>query len=154
MPQDLFVDIDIDIAEVEKSLNNMGITCKEARRSFKRAYSKAVNRVKRAVVAGAKTVTSNREKSSKGLTSSVWKGGNGGAIRIWRGNYLPSTGKYFALVWLDRGTSDVIGRDGRRHGATPPHPFFEAAVRSSAPGAVADLERDILAELEKAYNRR
>lgn len=154
MPQDLFVDIDIDIAEVEKSLNNMGITCKEARRSFKRAYAKAVNRVKRAVVAGAKTVTSSREKSSKGLTSSVWKGGNGGAIRIWKGNYLPSTGRYFALVWLDRGTNEVIGRNGRRHGATPPHPFFEQAVRSSVPGAVADLERNILAELEKAYNRR
>lgn len=154
MPQDLFVDINIDTAEVTASLNNMGITCKEARRSFKRAYAKAVNRVKRAVIAGAKTVTSSREKATKGLTTSIWKGGNGGAIRIWRGNYLPSTGKYFALFWLDRGTNDVIGRDGRRHGATPPKPFFEAAVRSSAPQAVTDLQRDILAELEKAYNRR
>lgn len=154
MPQDLFVDIDIDVSEVTASLNNMAITCKEARKSFRRAYAKAVNRVKRAVIAGAKTVTSNREKATKGLTTTLWKGGNGGAIRIWRGNYLPSTGKYFALFWLDRGTSEVIGRNGRKHGATPPHPFFEQAVRSSVPQAVADLERNILAELEKAYNKR
>lgn len=154
MPSDLYVDVQIDISDVERALNNMDITCKEARRSFKRAYTKAVNKVKRSVVAGAKTVTSSREKASKGLTSTVWKGGNGGAVRIWKGNYLPSTGKYFALLWLDAGTSEGIGRDGRRHGATPPKPFFEAAVRNSVPGAVADLERDMLAELEKAYDRR
>lgn len=154
MPSDLYVDVQIDISDVERALNNMDITCKEARRSFKRAYSKAINRVKRSVVSGAKTVTSNREKATKGLTSKVWKGGNGGRVSIWQGNYLPSTGKYFALLWLDAGTSDVIGRNGRRHGATPPHPFFEAAIRNSVPGAVADLERDMLAELEKAYDRR
>ena len=154
MPNDLFIDIEIDTSEVEQSLRNMRITAKEAKRSFKGAYRKAVNRVKRAVVNGARTVTSSREKAQKGLTTTMFRSGNGGVVKIWQGNYLPSTGRYFTLHWLDAGTKDVIGRDGRRHGATPPHPFFEAAVRQSAPGAVRDLQRDILAQLEKAYSKR
>lgn len=154
MPQDLFIDIDIDTSEVEQSLRNMRITAKEAKRSFRSAYRKAVNKVKRAVINGAKTVTSSREKAQKGLTTTMFRSGNGGVVKIWQGNYLPSTGRYFTLHWLDAGTKDVIGRDGRRHGATPPHPFFEAAVRQSAPGAVRDLQRDILAQLEKAYSKR
>lgn len=155
MPNDLFLDIKIDTSDVELSLKNMRITAKEAKRSFKGAYRKAVNKVKRAVINGAKTVTSNREKATKGLTAEMFRSGNGGVVRIWKGNYLPSIGgRYFTLHWLDAGTKDVIGRNGRRHGATPPHPFFEASVRQSAPGAVRDLQRDMLAQLEKAYSKR
>jgi hypothetical protein len=55
---------------------------------------------------------------------------------------------------LEEGTKEGIGRDGRKHGATPAKPFFNAAVSSSLGKAENALSDNILKSIEKVASKR
>ena len=148
------ISVEVKSKEVLDAMKAMETTAKEGSKAFRAAFRKCVNKVKRGVVKSASTVTSNREKQ-KLVRATAYKSGTGGNVRAWQGDYLNSTGgRYFTLWWLEAGTSDVIGRNGRRHGATPPKPFFQEGVDSTLGPALDGLQEDILDELIKAYNKR
>ena len=86
----------------------------------------------------------------------VYKNGSGGQVNIYTPFQLSNAkGRgIFILRWLEEGTKEGIGRDGRKHGATPAKPFFNAAVSSSMGKAEETLSDNILQSIEKVASKR
>ena len=122
--------VTVESEAIEKKFDDLNLTKPEIKKSLKSAIRQSLNIVRSGVRRGAASVTSNREKQQKGVGLVVYKNGSGGQVNIYKGDYMKSVkGRgFFTLRWLEKGTRDVIGRDGRRHGATPAKPFFENAV--------------------------
>lgn len=102
---------------------------------------------------GAGSVTSNREKRMKGVSVKLYKKTLGGSVGINK-SFSLSTGKWFGLYLLELGTKNVIGRNGKRHGATPAKPFFAASASMAVPRATNQLNDNIIAAIERAASKR
>lgn len=148
--------VSVDSEAIEQKLKALEMTQPEIKKTLKSAIRQSLNIVRSGVRKGAVTVTSNREKRQKGVGLVVYKNGSGGQVNIYKGDYMKSVkGRgFFTLRWLEKGTRDVIGRDGRRHGATPAKPFFESAVSSVIGPAEAKLSDNILQTIEKVASKR
>ena len=146
------ITVEIDLDKVLRAMDAMESTAKEGSRAFRTAFRRCANTIKRSVVKSARTVTSNREKANL-VKAVAYKSGLGASVNAWQGGYLKS-GRFFNLKWLDNGTSDVIGRNGRKHGATPAKPFFWQGVDSAMGAATDQLEGDLMDALIKAYGKR
>ena len=146
------VDVNIKIDEVMERFQAMENTGKEGSKAFRKAFRKALAKIRRGVISAASTVTSNKEKQRL-VKLTAYKSGLGGNVRAWQGGYLKN-GRYFNLKWLEDGTKEGKGKNGRMHGATPAKPFFWQGVNSSIDEALEGLEEDIMDELVKAYNKR
>lgn len=148
--------VSVDSEAIEQKLKALEMTQPEIKKTLKSAIRQSLNIVRSSVRKGAATVTSNREKRQKGVGLVVYKNGSGGQVNIYKGDYMKSVkGRgFFTLRWLEKGTRDVIGRDGRRHGATPAKPFFESAVSSAIGPAEAKLSDNILQTIEKVASKR
>ena len=112
--------VTVDSEAIEQKLKDLNMTQPEIKKSLKSAIRQSLTVVRSGVRKGAANVTSNREKRQKGVGLVVYKNGSGGQVNIYKGDYMKSVkGRgFFTLRWLEKGTRDVIGRDGRRHGAT------------------------------------
>lgn len=148
--------VTVDTEAVEQKMKDLAMTQPEIRKSLRSAIRQSLNIVRSGVRKGAATVTSNREKRQKGVGLVVYKNGSGGQVNIYKGDYMKSVrGRgYFSLRWLEKGTRDVIGRDGRKHGATPAKPFFQASVSSVVNQAESKLSENILQTIEKVASKR
>lgn len=148
--------VTVDTEAVDQKMKDLEMTQPEIRKSLRSAIRQSLNIVRSGVRRGAATVTSNREKRQKGVGLVVYKNGSGGQVNIYKGDYMKSVrGRgYFSLRWLEKGTRDVIGRDGRRHGATPAKPFFQASVSSVVGQAESKLSENILQTIEKVASKR
>ena len=148
--------VTVDSEAIEQKLKDLNMTQPEIKKSLKSAIRQSLNVVRSGVRKGAANVTSNREKRQKGVGLVVYKNGSGGQVNIYKGDYMKSVrGRgFFTLRWLEKGTRDVIGRDGRRHGATPAKPFFENAVSSVIGQAEEKLSDNILQTIEKVASKR
>lgn len=148
--------VTVDSEAIEQKLKDLNMTQPEIKKSLKSAIRQSLNVVRSGVRKGAAKVTSNREKRQKGVDLVVYKNGSGGQVNIYKGDYMKSVrGRgFFTLRWLEKGTRDVIGRDGRRHGATPAKPFFENAVSSVIGQAEEKLSDNILQTIEKVASKR
>lgn len=148
--------VTVDTEAVEQKMKDLQMTQPEIRKSLRSAIRQSLNIVRSGVRKGAATVTSNREKRQKGVGLVVYKNGSGGQVNIYKGDYMKSVrGRgYFSLRWLEKGTRDVIGRDGRKHGATPAKPFFQASVSSVVNQAESKLSENILQTIEKVASKR
>lgn len=148
--------VTVDTEAVEQKMKDLEMTQPEIRKSLRSAIRRSLNIVRSGVRKGAATVTSNREKRQKGVGLVVYKNGSGGQVNIYKGDYMKSVrGRgYFSLRWLEKGTRDVIGRDGRKHGATPAKPFFQEAVSSVVNQAESKLSENILQTIEKVASKR
>ena len=148
--------VTVETEAVEQKMKDLEMTQPEIRKSLRSAIRQSLNIVRSGVRRGAATVTSNREKRQKGVGLVVYKNGSGGQVNIYKGDYMKSVrGRgYFSLRWLEKGTRDVIGRDGRRHGATPAKPFFQASVSSVVGQAESKLSENILQTIEKVASKR
>ena len=143
----------VDTKAILEKFDELGATQPEIRKSLKSAIRQALNIVFRSVKQGAATVTTNLEKRNKGVNLKIYKNGSGGQVNIYRPFYL-SDGKVFKLQWLEQGTKEGIGRDRRRHGATPAKPFFKSAVSTSIGQAESVLSSKILQAIEKVASKR
>ncbi len=145
--------VEVDSAAIMAKFDELKMTSAEYRKSLRSAIRQALNVIRSSVRRGAATVTTNPEKSRKGVGLVVYRNGAGGQVNAYVPFYL-SNGKVFRLLWLDKGTQDVIGRNGRRHGATPAKPFFWGAVNSSVGRARSVLSDKILSAIDKVAGRR
>lgn len=152
--KDDFVTVETD--QIEQKLKDLDMTQPEIRKSLRSAIRQSLNIVRSGVRKGAANVTSNREKRQKGVGLVVYKNGSGGQVNIYNVFYLKNgSGRgVFTLRWLEKGTRDVIGRDGRKHGATPAKPFFESAVSSVINKAETTLSDSILQTIDKVVSKR
>lgn len=152
--KDDFVTVETD--QIEQKLKDLDMSQPEIRKSLRSAIRQSLNIVRSGVRKGAANVTSNREKRQKGVSLVVYKNGSGGQVNIYNVFYLKNgSGRgVFTLRWLEKGTSDVIGRDGRKHGATPAKPFFESAVSSVINKAETTLSDNILQTIDKVVSKR
>lgn len=152
--KDDFVTVETD--QIEQKLKDLDLSQPEIRKSLRSAIRQSLNIVRSGVRKGAANVTSNREKRQKGVGLVVYKNGSGGQVNIYNVFYLKNgSGRgVFTLRWLEKGTRDVIGRDGRKHGATPAKPFFESAVSSVINKAETTLSDNILQTIDKVVSKR
>jgi hypothetical protein len=152
--KDDFVTVETD--QIEQKLKDLDMSQPEIRKSLRSAIRQSLNIVRSGVRKGAANVTSNREKRQKGVGLVVYKNGSGGQVNIYNVFYLKNgSGRgVFTLRWLEKGTRDVIGRDGRKHGATPAKPFFESAVSSVINKAETTLSDNILQTIDKVVSKR
>ena len=134
----------------------MSMTQPEVKKSLKSAVRKSLNILRSAVRKGAASVTTNAEKQRKGVGLVVYKNGSGGQVNIYTPFQLSkSTGRgIFILRWLEEGTKEGIDRRGRKHGATPAKPFFNAAVSSSVGKAEQSLSDNIMQSIERVASKR
>ena len=148
--------VSVDSAAIERKLEQLDMKQPEIKKSLKSAVRKSLNILRSAVRKGAASVTTNPEKRSKGVGLVVYKNGSGGQVNIYSPFQLSkSTGRgIFILRWLEEGTKEGIGRNGRKHGATPAKPFFNAAVSSSMDKAEQTLSDNILQSIEKVASKR
>ena len=148
--------IDVDSGAIDQKLNDLAMTQPETQKALKSAIRQSLNIYRSGVRKGAATVTSNREKRQKGVKLVVYKKGQGGQVNIYKGDYMKSVrGRgFFTLRWLEQGTKEVTGRDGRKHGATPAKPFFKDAVSSVMGKAEQSLSDNILRTIEKVASKR
>lgn len=148
--------VSVETEQIEQKLADLSMTQPEIRKSLRSAIRQSLNIVRSGVRKGAATVTSNREKRQKGVNMVVYKNGSGGQVNIYKAFYLSKgTGRrVFTLRWLEKGTRDVIGRDGRFHGATPAKPFFGQAVSAVIGQAEAKLSDNILQTIDKVASKR
>lgn len=145
--------VTVDSKAIMAKFDELGATQPEVKKSLKSAIRQALNIVFRSVKQGAATVTTNPEKINKGVNLKIYKNGSGGQVNIYRPFYL-SDGKVFKLQWLEQGTKEGIGRDRRKHGATPAKPFFKSAVSTSIDRAESVLSDKILSAIEKIASKR
>ena len=148
--------VSVDTEASERKMEAMSMTQPEIKKSLKAAVRKSLNILRSAVRNGAASVTTNPEKRRKGVGMVVYKNGSGGQVNIYTPFQLAkSTGRgIFILRWLEEGTQDGVGRDGRRHGATPAKPFFNQAVSSSVGRAEQTLSDNIMQSIEKVASKR
>jgi hypothetical protein len=147
--------VSVDTEAIEQKLKDLEMTQPEIKKTLKSAIRQSLNIIRSAVRSGAATVTSNAEKRRKGVGLVVYKNGSGGQVNIYKGDYIQSIGgRYFSLRWLEEGTKEGIGKNGRKHGATPAKPFFNAAVSSSIGKAEQTLSDNILNTIEKVASKR
>lgn len=148
--------VSVDTEAIEQKLKELELTQPEIKKSLKSAIRQSLNIVRSAVRNGAALVTSNSEKKRKGVGLVVYKNGSGGQVNIYTPFQLSSSkGRgIFILRWLEEGTKAGIGRNGRKHGATPAKPFFNAAVSSSLGKAESSLSDNILKTIEKVASKR
>ena len=134
----------------------MSMTQPEVKKSLKSAVRKSLNILRSAVRKSAASVTTNAEKQRKGVGLVVYKNGSGGQVNIYTPFQLSkSTGRgIFILRWLEEGTKEGIDRRGRKHGATPAKPFFNAAVSSSVGKAEQSLSDNIMQSIERVASKR
>lgn len=148
--------VTIDSEAVERKFQELEMTQPEIKKSLKSAIRKSLNILRSSVRKGAAIVTTNAEKRRKGVGLVVYKNGSGGQVNI----YTPfqvtgASGRgIFILRWLEEGTKEGVGRNGRKHGATPAKPFFNAAVSSSLGQAEQSLSDNILQTIEKVVAKR
>lgn len=152
-PNDL---VSVDTEAIEQRLKDLEMTQPEIRKSLRSAIRQSLNIIRSSVRKGAATVTTNKEKQRKGVGLVVYRNGSGGQVNIYNVFKLSNAkGRgIFTLRWLEKGTRDVIGRDGRRHGATPAKPFFNNAVSSVLGTAENKLSDNILQTIEKVASKR
>lgn len=148
--------VTVDTAAIEQKMQDLEMTQPEIRKTLRSAIRQSLNIVRSGARKGAATVTSNREKRQKGVKLVVYKNASGGQVNIYAGDYMKSvSGRgFFTLRWLEKGTKDVIGRDGRKHGATPAKPFFENAVSAVIGEAESKLSENILQTIDKVASKR
>lgn len=147
--------VEVDSAAIERKMEELSMTQPEIKRSLKSAVRKSLNVIRSSVRKGAAAVTSNPEKRRKGVKMVVHKDGSGGQVNIYKGDYMTSlNGKFFSLRWLELGTKEGIGKNGKKHGATPAKPFFGQAVSSSVGKAEETLSDNILKSIEKVASKR
>ena len=146
----------VDTEAIEQKLKDLEMTQPEIKKTLKSAIRQSLNIIRSAVRNGAASVTTNAEKRRKGVGLVVYKNGSGGQVNIYTPFQLSnSTGRgIFILRWLEEGTKEGIGRNGRKHGATPAKPFFNAAVSSSIDKAEQNLSDNILNTIEKVASKR
>lgn len=148
--------IDVDSGAIDQKLNDLAMTQPETQKALKSAIRQSLNIYRSGVRKDAAKVTSNREKRQKGVKLVVYKKGQGGQVNIYKGDYMKSVrGRgFFTLRWLEQGTKEVTGRDGRKHGATPAKPFFKDAVSSVMGKAEQSLSDNILRTIDKVASKR
>lgn len=148
--------VSVDSSAIQQKFSDLSMTQPEIKKSLKSAIRQSLNIVRSSVRKGAASVTSNPEKRRKGVGMVVYKNGSGGQVNIYSVFNL-SNGKgrgIFTLRWLEEGTEEGIGRDGRRHGATPAKPFFKQAVSQSIGRAERALSATILQSIEQVAAKR
>lgn len=148
--------VSVDSESIEAKMQAMSMTQPEIKKSLKSAVRKSLNILRSAVRKGAASVTTNAEKQRKGVGLVVYKNGSGGQVNIYTPFQLSkSTGRgIFILRWLEEGTKEGIDRRGRKHGATPAKPFFNAAVSSSVGKAEQSLSDNIMQSIERVASKR
>ena len=148
--------VSVDSSAIERKLDAMNMRQPEIKKSLKSAVRKSLNIIRSAVRRGAASVTTNPEKRRKGVGLVVYKNGSGGQVNIYTPFQLSNAkGRgIFILRWLEEGTKEGIGRNGRLHGATPAKPFFNTAVSSSLGKAESALSDNILQSIEKVASKR
>lgn len=148
--------VSVDSEQIEQKLNDLAMTQPETKKALRSAIRQSLNILRSGARKGAASVTSNREKRQKGVKLVVYKKGQGGQVNIYKGDYMNSVrGRgFFTLRWLEQGTKDVIGRDGRRHGATPAKPFFKNAISAVMGKAEKSLSDNILQTIDKVASKR
>ena len=148
--------VSVDSESIEAKMQAISMTQPEVKKSLKSAVRKSLNILRSAVRKGAASVTTNAEKQRKGVGLVVYKNGSGGQVNIYTPFQLSkSTGRgIFILRWLEEGTKEGIDRRGRKHGATPAKPFFNAAVSSSVGKAEQSLSDNIMQSIERVASKR
>lgn len=148
--------VTIDTEAVEQKMKALSMTQPEIKKTLKSAIRKSLNILRSAVRNGAAVVTTNPEKRRKGVGLVVYKNGSGGQVNIYTPFQLSNAkGRgIFILRWLEEGTKEGIGRNGRKHGATPAKPFFNAAVSASVGKAEQALSDNILDAIDKVVSKR
>jgi hypothetical protein len=148
--------VSVDTQAIEQKYKELSMTQPEIKKSLKSAIRKSLNIIRSSVRKGAASVTTNAEKRRKGVGLVVYKNGSGGQVNIYTPFQLSkSSGRgIFILRWLEEGTKEGIGRNGRKHGATPAKPFFNASVSASMGKAESALSDNILQSIEKVASKR
>ena len=148
--------VSVDSEAIERKLEQLDMKQPEIKKSLKSAVRKSLNIIRSAVRKGAATVTTNPEKRRKGVGLVVYKNGSGGQVNIYTPFQLSNAkGRgIFILRWLEEGTKEGIGRNGKWHGATPAKPFFNAAVSASLGKAEEALSDNILQSIDKVASKR
>lgn len=148
--------VSVDTEAIERKYEELDMKQPEIKKALKSAIRKSLNIIRSAVRKGAASVTTNPEKRRKGVGLVIYKNGSGGQVNVYTPFYLSnSTGRgLFILRWLEEGTKEGIDRNGRKHGATPAKPFFNAAVSSSMGKAEKVLSDNILQSIEKVASKR
>lgn len=148
--------VSVDSESIERKMQALDMSQPEIKKSLKSAIRKSLNIMRSAVRKGAASVTTNAEKRRKGVGLVVYKNGSGGQVNIYTPFQLSNVGGrgIFILRWLEEGTKEGIGRNGKLHGATPAKPFFGAAVSSSIGKAENALSANILNSIEKVASKR
>ena len=148
--------VSVDSEAIERKLEELDMKQPEIKKSLKSGLRKSLNIIRSAVRNGAASVTSNPEKRRKGVGLVIYKNGSGGQVNIYTPFQLTGAkGRgIFILRWLEEGTKEGVGRNGKWHGATPAKPFFNASVSSSMGKAEQTLSDHILESIEKVASRR
>lgn len=148
--------VSVDSEQIEQKLKDLDLSQPETQRALKSGIRQSLSILRSGARKGAASVTSNREKRQKGVKMVVYKKGQGGQVNIYKGDYMKSVrGRgFFTLRWLEKGTKDVIDRNGRKHGATPAKPFFENAISSVMDRAETTLSDNILQTIDKVASKR
>ena len=147
--------VTVDVEQVNRLLNDLRVSDQEFTKAVKSAYRRSLSIIRKEVRKGAATVTSDKIKL-KGIRVSVYRNGSGGRVDILK----PQTGypgvktKVFILKWLELGTKEVIGKNDRKHGATPAKPFFNAAVSRAQSQAESVLSDNIIKYINKVASKR
>lgn len=145
--------VSVDTNEVIEAFQRLEASHPEMKKSFRSATRKSLAVIRKSVRKGAATVTTNREKQTKGVQTRVYKKVLGGSVGINK-SFTLSTGKWFGLYLLELGTKNTIGRNGRLHGATPPKPFFEKYASLAQGQALGTLNDNIVDAIEKQAEKR
>ena len=148
--------VSVDSRAIQQKMAEMSMSRPEIKKSLKSAIRQSLNIVRSSVRKGAAAVTSNPEKTRKGVGMVIYKNGSGGQVNIYTPFYVSnSKGRgLFILRWLEEGTQEGIDRNGKRHGATPAKPFFNQAVSSSIGRAERAISATILQTIDNVVAKR
>ena len=139
--------------DISRKMQEMSLEWPETKRSLQGGTRRSLAVLKSCVKSGAKTVTSNREKVNKGVKVHLYKRILGGYVGINK-SFRLSNGHWFGLYLLEGGTANVIGRDGRKHGATPAKPFFKASAAKGVDKAAEMLSENIAKKIDQVVSKR
>ena len=156
MPKDDISRISVDVKQVNTLLDDLQLSRPEFTKAVRSALRRSITIVRSAVRRGAATVTSNPDKYRKGVYLKVYKNAAGAQVNIYHPYYLDAEGKrnVFILRWLEEGTKEGIGKNGKLHGATPAKPFFTASANSAMPQARSVLGDNIIKYINIVASKR
>ena len=145
----------VDVEQVNSLLHELRVTSPEFTKSVKSALRRSLSIIRSEVRKGAAAITSDKLKL-KGVRYSVYHDASGGRVDLLQPvkGYPGVQTKVFIMKWLELGTKEVIGKNGKKHGATPAKPFFNASVSRAQERAESVLSDNIVKYIKVVTGKR